>query len=122
MELKFIKNGFTGVEIECRRGAEVEFKFLARDTEAPAMLVVKRFVAGFGFYVFIVCTLLTGCSASLDARPDLRAGPYLALLICNAWAAPPAIRTSLIGPYKLVYSILPQAGVRKPNLLLRASV
>ena len=35
MELKFIKNGFTGVEIECRRGTEVAFNFLARDTEAP---------------------------------------------------------------------------------------
>jgi hypothetical protein len=35
VELSFIKNGFTGVEIECRRGAEVDFRFLARDTEAP---------------------------------------------------------------------------------------
>ena len=35
VELKFIKNGFTGVEIECQRGTEIEFKFLARDTEAP---------------------------------------------------------------------------------------
>src|SRR5665647_146978 len=35
VELGFAKNGYTGVEIECRRGAEVDFKFLARDTEAP---------------------------------------------------------------------------------------
>lgn len=34
----------------------------------------------------------------------------------NARAAPPAIRTSFFEPYKLVYSILPQAGVREPNL------
>src|SRR5665647_3405760 len=35
VELGFAKNGYTGVEIECRRGAEVDFKFLARNTEAP---------------------------------------------------------------------------------------
>lgn len=35
VELKFIKNEFTGVEIECSRGTEVSFNFLARDTEAP---------------------------------------------------------------------------------------
>ncbi len=35
VELKFIKNGFTGVEIESLRGEAAEYAFLARDTEAP---------------------------------------------------------------------------------------
>jgi len=35
VEITFIKNGFTGVEIETQRGAETTYSFLARDTEAP---------------------------------------------------------------------------------------
>ncbi len=33
--LTFIKNGFSGVEIESQRGTEPAFTFLARDTQAP---------------------------------------------------------------------------------------
>ena len=35
VEISFIKNGYTGVEIECQRSAETVYSFLARDTEAP---------------------------------------------------------------------------------------
>ena len=35
VEIQFIKNGFSGVEIECQRGTDVSFQFLARDTESP---------------------------------------------------------------------------------------
>jgi hypothetical protein len=33
--LGFAKQGYTGVEIRCKRGAETAFSFLARDTESP---------------------------------------------------------------------------------------
>ena len=35
VEITFIKKGYTGVEIECQRGSETAYSFLARDTEAP---------------------------------------------------------------------------------------
>ena len=35
VEVTFLKNGYTGVEIECQRGTETTYSFLARDTEAP---------------------------------------------------------------------------------------
>jgi hypothetical protein len=33
--ISFLKAGHTGVEIRSKRGAETEYSFLARDTEAP---------------------------------------------------------------------------------------
>jgi hypothetical protein len=33
--ISFFKMGHTGVEIRSKRGAETEYTFLARDTEAP---------------------------------------------------------------------------------------
>jgi hypothetical protein len=42
----FRKNGFTGVEISCRRGSETEFSFLARDTEEPYVDTRANLTAG----------------------------------------------------------------------------
>jgi len=35
VELAFEKQGYDGVEIECQRGTETSYTFLARDTQAP---------------------------------------------------------------------------------------